>query len=322
MCTDARAGALVVSEVLQALKQSSQELLTPERRSFKTEEEGFESADPLTLDHLSVKARWWWRGVALWRLARDVFTSGRGVTLPRDPQRTPRGETHLSVLPIPPHELKMVLNTAKKMGLTAHVLFTQALCALERKERAARGECEGQLRIADLFALTQLYPPQERARSEARFDVLVQPHLVNLPLSRDERSSFNVLRDALKRLKEGEAFAELYRLKIYNLIARLTPVRWVSGALFSCVLKTTTTTTNPGPVRVPFDEEGDFEVVDFLNFPQLSPPARLGLIYTTLRGRLRLVVLHDEALMSSDEAEHFAQRLWAEVLRLAQAPTT
>ena len=41
------------------------------------------------------------------------------------------------------------------------------------------------------------------------------------------------------------------------------------------------------------ERAGDAEVVDFINFPQIAPPAELGVIYS-YRGELRIVTLYDE----------------------------
>ena len=246
------------------------------------------------------------------RFLRDVFTRGEGVYEGR--ARAPRGQTLLTVSPRDSAELSEALKAAKGAGMTAHLLFTRALIQRERSMRSTRSQA---LRLADLIALSPLYPEERRGELQRRFDVLVIPHVVNHQLSAPLERYCEDFGGALNRLKRGEALAELYRLRFYNLCARVLPIRLMSQVLFKGVLKTSTTTTNPGPVRVPLERCGPHEVLDFINFPQLSPPARLGVIYTTFRGSLRLLILHDEGLMTHEDAARFADELWAEVMELS-----
>ena len=306
LCTDARAGAALLSELLMAYGAEP----LPELRPWRPR-------DPLSLEHLSWSRRARLSLVALYRLARDLATSGRGVVLgAREVARAPRGRSLLSVSPREPKELSRALKVAKASGLTAHILFTWALMSRERRARGQRDLSDHQLRLADLIALSPLYPKERQAEQLSRFDVLVLPHVINHKLNEPLSAFSERFKAQLAALRAGEALAELYRLRLYNLCARLLPIRSMSAWLFKRVLKTSTTTTNPGPVRVPLERCGEHQVLDFINFPQLSPPARLGVIYTTFRGRLRLLILHDEALMSAEEASSFADELWAEVMGL------
>jgi hypothetical protein len=147
--------------------------------------------------------------------------------------------------------------------------------------------------------------------------------VLHLDLRWGDREALERLRGLLASLKgdarrPGDALAELYRLSLYNLLARLLPLRLVSGALFGALMKTEVVTTNPGPVARALEGFGGHAVVDFVNFPQIAPPARLGLIYTTFRGALRLVALHDEGRVSAAEAGAFVGEVWGEVLSLCE----
>lgn len=304
LCTDAHAGALLLSELLESYGDANLEERALAPAPLMVE-------DPLSLSHLPPLKRATLALIGLKRLLRDLITRGSGVSeVSGDGDR---GRTLLTVSSRDPEELSRALKVAKRAGLTAHVLFTKALMNRERAQREAR---HSSLRLADLIALAPLYPEPRRAALMCRFDVLVLPHVVNHDLTAPLEGYQADFKEVLTRLKAGEALAELYRLRFYNALARLLPIRFMSGLLFRFVLKTTTTTTNPGPVRAPLERCGPHEVLDFINFPQLSPPARLGVIYSTFRGRLRLMILHDEAKMSHQAAERFAEELWAEVMSL------
>jgi len=300
LCTDAHAGATLLSELLEVYGGRE-----------PTPAPSFSRVDPLSLSALPLKRRARLIASALTRLLKDIISSGEGVSEVIGGRA--RGQTLLTVSPRDPTELRRALQVAKRAGLTAHLLFTRALI---NRERARRVTPNLTLRLADLIALVPLLPKSRQEELSSRFDVLVLPHMVNHDLSASLERYADDFRSALRQLREGEALAELYRLRFYNFLARLLPLKRVSGLLFRFVLKTTTTTTNPGPVRAPLERCGAHEVLDFINFPQLSPPARLGVIYTTFRGRLRLLILHDEAYMSHEDAARFADELWSEVLHL------
>ncbi len=65
-----------------------------------------------------------------------------------------------------------------------------------------------------------------------------------------------------------------------------------------------TTTTNPGVIPYTFQwENQEIEVVDLINFPQISPPAKLALIYSTFRKRLRLIFLYDDLTLTDAQIQ-------------------
>ena len=83
------------------------------------------------------------------------------------------------------------------------------------------------------------------------------------------------------------------------------------------ICKTNITTTNPGRVPARFDSFGSLPCVDFINFPQIAPPARLGIIYTTFRDQLRLVSLYDQSLFTPTEIQELTEDLWKTIKKLA-----
>lgn len=307
LCTDAHAGAHLLADLLLAYTQT----LSSETKACSNLP--YFEEDPLALSHLSRTQVALLLFKAITRLFKDLCTRGEGVT--DVSHRVPRGQTSLSISPRDPEELSRMLRVAKKSGLTAHLLLTRALIHREQKKRS---KVSNTLRLADLIALSPMYPKIKRDQMLKSFDVFVLPHVVNHDLSESDQQYYQRFSEELKSLKEGEAFAELYRLRFYNFFARLSPIHIVSSVLFRYILKTTTTTTNPGSVRAQLERCGDHEVLDFINFPQLSPPARLGIIYTTFKGRLRLLILHDEAQITHSEAMQLADELWEEVLSLTR----
>lgn len=88
------------------------------------------------------------------------------------------------------------------------------------------------------------------------------------------------------------------------------------------LFKTNLTTTNPGPAPVNFQHFGDLELLDFINFPQIAPPAELGIIYTTYREELRIVCLFDQSRWDQGELNELIEGLWSQVLRLSSTVST
>ena len=83
------------------------------------------------------------------------------------------------------------------------------------------------------------------------------------------------------------------------------------------MFKTNITTTNPGPAPLKFTQLGEAQVLDFINFPQIAPPADLGIIYTTYNGELRIVTLYDENRWQAEELNELIELLWNKVCQLA-----
>jgi hypothetical protein len=95
------------------------------------------------------------------------------------------------------------------------------------------------------------------------------------------------------RWKEGEIFAELFRQRLYAIIAWPFP-KWIPTAIVTrYITRGNILCTNPGPIPYEFDRLGPVPVTDFYGFSQMFPPGRIMLVFTTFRGSLRLGVMFD-----------------------------
>ena len=164
-------------------------------------------------------------------------------------------------------------------------------------------------RVADLFALTPFLAEDQ----STRFEMLVQPYATTIDTRWSTEHALAKINQRLLGLKSGMILSELYRVRAYNFFARFLPLSTIGHVVFKRLLKTNITTTNPGPVQVPFENFGSFHISEFINFPQISPPARLGVIYTTFRGQLRLIILYDNTLYTSQHIDTLSDELWSEV---------
>ena len=220
------------------------------------------------------------------RIIRDVFTRGSGLHLA---STTKPGATTVTVTEVSEDLLQRTLTQARRHHTTAHSVFLLALTRARSEFLGKRGE--EHFRINDFATLR---PFADRDLSDA-FDVLVVPNQISIDPNWDDST---VLRRVSKRMqaqKDGAILSELYRLSLYGFLGRFLPTRMTAGLVFKHINKTDLAVTNPG--RVPWQDSlsrfGDVEVLDFLNFPHLLPPAKAVLIFTTFRGRLRVVQLHD-----------------------------
>jgi len=96
-----------------------------------------------------------------------------------------------------------------------------------------------------------------------------------------------------------------------------TKLSIIERLTFGTLLKTNITTTNPGPALFNLKEAGDAEILEFINFPQITPPAQLGIIYTTYQNELRILTLYDDNQWDEAQISSLVDLLWSEVLMLA-----
>jgi SAM-dependent methyltransferase len=277
--TDARSGAQVIADLADlygALETAGDDLTHPDvsRRLRRTD------AAPWDPDRLLPLApRDLWR--AALRAARDLAAPASW----RHPLDAPRGPTRVHVHDCEPDALRLLKARARAEGTTVHALMVVA---------AARAL--GVTRVADLHTLR----PFASDDVDARSDVLVVPWTQQLPppsaADPTDGRAYAAVRSGVAEMQADGgrgARAELARLAAYDALAALLPLRLAARATFAALVGTDVVVTNPGPVHVSIERFGRVPVRDFLNFPQLVAPARIGLGFTTFRGRLRIFALWD-----------------------------
>ena len=253
----------------------------------------------------------------------DMLSPGEGLTPSyisshtSNQQTSQRGQSKVLIKRIRQPDLKAVLQGARKRKVKAHTLFSWGLAQAIQvySNSKPNAQLKGQqLRFADLCTLRPLI--DENFQDD--IDVLVQPytHTINLKWNEDEALA-NISK-YLDQQKNGGIYIDLLRSKIYSTISRYLPLNKVMNFTFKRLFKTNITTTNPGPAPLNFSHFGEAQVLDFINFPQIAPPADLGIIYTTFKGELRIITLYDENRWNPQDLQELLDLLWSQVLRLAQ----
>lgn len=216
-----------------------------------------------------------WAG-ALRRLLRDL-RARPAFAVPPD---APRGAIRVAVHDTGAGTLPALKAHAARAGTTVHALLLRAA-----------GRAFGVHRLFDLVTLR----PLAAAPVDARSDVLVVPWVQTWPPGASEADARRAIAAQVAEVKHGGARAELARLRLYAALAVVAPTALAARLTARWLVKADVVVTNPGPVHVPLERFGRVPVSDFVNFPRLPTPARAGLVFTTFRGRLRVVALWDDA---------------------------
>jgi len=248
---------------------------------------------------------------ALTEIVTDIFRRGRGL---RPIDKTKQGPTGVHVTPVSEALLNRTITVARTVNASAHTLF---LLALTRARQEMLGPDGGNtpFRIND-FATLRPFASKDLRNT---FDVLVVPHQMTIKPSWSDDVAIRKINGQLQSKKQGGILTELYRLSLYSTLARLAPSRWGANMVFKHINKSDMAVTNPGRVLWEHDLShfGDIRVLDFVNFPNLLPPARVVMIFTTFRDQLRIVQLYDkdrypegvEALLAKPFVRHLTQLL-------------
>ena len=221
------------------------------------------------------------------QIATDLVTQGSGLELSA---LKANKATAVHITEVSDRLLKTTLQTARACGSTAHAFFLLALTQA-RQEFLGASSDQRMLRINDFATLR----PFSDVDLTDTFDVLVVPHQVCIDPAWDTRSALHILTEMLREKKEGGVLSELYRLSLYGTLARVLPTKITAELVFKMVNKSDLAVTNPG--KVPWENElesyGDVRILDFINFPHLLPPAKVVLIFSTFRGKLRIIQLYN-----------------------------
>ena len=262
--TDARSGAQVVQDLADAYA------------AFEAGETPTIRADTAPWDpDVLFRPRARDRLGALRRLLHDLFARP-AFAVPPD---APRGAMRVAVLDVGPDAVPALKAHAAREQTTVHTLLLRAA-----------GRAFGVHRLFDLVTLR----PLASAPVDARSDVLVVPWVQSWPRRASEAAARAAIAGEVAAVKQGGARAELARLRLYVALARVAPTALAARLTARLLVKTDVVVTNPGPVHVPLERFGAVPVADFVNFPRLPTPARAGLVFTTFRGRLRIVALWDD----------------------------
>jgi len=249
---------------------------------------------------------------ALLCLLRDLFR--RDAQMPT--RAAPRGETDFVKVDLGADVLGGLRNLARARGVTVHALLALTIFKIWQAT-AARDAARPLLRILDNFSLR----PFARVEVEDLYETLVVPYTIRVPTRASDTDIVASVSDQLKYWKSGEILSELYRIRLYSALGRISPIRLSAKLVAKFVAKTNLVVSNPGPVPYPIDRFGSVPVVDFFNFSALLPPSKVMFIFSTFRGVLRATVVYDRNAYPEGPQREVIVPLRAEAARLAAATT-
>lgn len=246
-------------------------------------------------------------------IVEDLFQDSEGLKIAQVHHEL-RGNTQVLIKRISKLELKSVLQGARARKVKAHTLFSWGLAQAIKDWSGQRNlPRKRHLRLADLCTLRPLL----ETSFQDEIDMLVQPYTHTIDLEWSETEALEQISKHLQTLKRGGVTTDLFRSQIYRMASRYISLEKMMHFTFKRLFKTNITTTNPGPAPLKFTQFGEAQVLDFINFPQIAPPADLGIIYTTYNGELRIVTLYDENRWQAEELNELIELLWNKVCQLA-----
>jgi hypothetical protein len=233
------------------------------------------------------------RGLA--RTARDLAARDGSLALARHVRPGPRRLTRLC---LSADETTQLLGAARARGHSLHaffqVAFTRAAAALHRR----RGVERARLRAWDFFSMRPLLDERDRPR----YDCLALIYPIDLDTRWSDEEILARASQRVQRMRGGELADHAARFESLRALPEGPFLR-----LWSQLFKSNVFLTNPGVCPSPLPRFGEVPVRDYVTFPQLFWPADLLFVFSTFRGRLRVLTIRDEAAFG----DHFHDELLA-----------
>lgn len=214
------------------------------------------------------------------------------------PSRT-RGPTGLDKREFAAEWLLRLKQTARAQGATVHSLL---LTALVRASAEAAGRA-GTFRYTDSYSLR----PSFGAGSEQVYDNLMVTYNLRLDSRRTDRQLLADIAERIKQLRAGRIIVEYYRQVLYDVFSRLLPRRLATLWACRAITKSTILISNPGPISFPLESFGPHRIADYFSYPQLFPPGRALLLFSTFRDVPRLIVMFDTSAFPAGVEETLIQ---------------
>jgi hypothetical protein len=220
------------------------------------------------------------RGLA--RTARDLTAHDGTLALARHRRPGPRRLTRLC---LSAGETTQLLGAARARGHSLHaffqVAFTRAAAALHRR----RGVERARLRAWDFFSMRPLIE-----RDRPRYDCLALIYPIDLDTRWSDEEILARATQRVQRMRGGELADHAARFESLRGLPEGPFLR-----LWPRLFKSNVFLTNPGVCPSPLPRFGEVPVRDYVTFPQLFWPADLLFVFSTFRGRLRVLTIRDEA---------------------------
>jgi len=256
------------------------------RRYASPHADGGEAGEPPSTAHVDLLApsgkRLLHHARGLARTARDLAARDGSLALARHGRPGPRRLTRLC---LSADETAQLLGAARARGHSLHaffqVAFTRAAAALHRR----RGVDRARLRAWDFFSMRPLL---ERGRP--RYDCLALIYPIDLDTRWSDEQILARASERVQRMRDGELGDHAARFESLRGLPERPFLR-----LWPRLFKSNVFLTNPGVCPSPLPRFGDVPVRDYVTFPQLFWPADLLFVFSTFRGRLRVLTIRDDA---------------------------
>jgi hypothetical protein len=231
-------------------------------------------------------------------------------------RRVRRGPTDFLKVDLPAEVLGGLQKRARASGVTVHALLALAVLRLWRRT-APLGRAAPALRVLDNFSLRRF----ARVAVDDVYETFVVPYTLRLPTRGSDDQVLSSASRQLARWKQGEILSELYRVRLYAALARVSPIKLSASLVARFIAKANIVVSNPGPIPYALERFGSVEIADFYNFSQLLPPSRIMLIFSTFRRRLRATVVYDRGAYPDGPTQEVVAPFVDELRRIAGGET-
>lgn len=302
--TDGRSANVVTRDLGAAYSALASGRTLPARPPASVERDPFR----LFTARLTLAQRWrlGWRGLAA--IVRDATARCTALVLPD----RPRGDTRVRLHDYGGTAWHALHQGARGAGLSVHPLIIAAVLRVMQSLNARVGHASPVIRLIDNFSLRRFAEP---AGSVADlYDVFAVPYTIDFEMDDDTRALVLQVRRKLDDLKAGGILTELYRNWHYRNAALLSDKKLGTRLVLRHVMRSNVICTNIGPVPEEFTHFGPRTVLDYYSFSQMFPPGRLMFLFSTWRGHLRLVLLHDGNTIPDELAREIGEVLLPQAL--------
>ncbi len=267
--------------------------------------------DPFALftRHLQPAERRRLQKAALLAIARDAVTPCTSLKT----KNGARGATGVQFFDYGEATWERLHGGARGAGLSVHPLILSAVLRTIEQLNLQAGVMTPVLRVIDNFSLRR-FAANPAAVADV-YDVFAIPYTLDFSLKMADRALVAQVRGQLDEMKKGLVLRELFRQRFYMLSSILSPKKLATRLVTRFITRSNIICTNIGPVPEEFSAFGAAKVVDYFSFSQMFPPGELMFLFSTYRGRLRLVLLHDERRCQAAWVRNIGEHLFPEHLR-------
>ena len=252
-------------------------------------------------DRMFLRGLSWWRRAGLFLQGAKGLLTDVCMPVGRLAISTPRTtDTDVLMIDLPDALTQGLRAQAARRKLTVHpFLLIAVLRTCEAFNRARGKPARWPLRIVDNFSLRRF---SNDPAIEHIYDCVAVPYKLALDARRSDDALLQDMFEALEKLKQGDALAELYRLRFYHWLSLPMPKTWAVRMACFMATRADVICTNVGVLDPRLEHIGDVRVKRYFSFPQLLPPGKVMYQISSFRGTMRLALLYDRGQLSETEA--------------------